>query len=206
MKALRKQGIRVSILTTAQHRSLLDQMMATFGLRVDWDLNAMQPNQTLASLAGRLVPALGMVPREGKPDSVLAQGDITTAFCTSLESFYAGIPFGRLEADLRSGDLSAPFPEEGMRRLSAVVFQKVTERPEAVEFGGVLLVGSDTERFQILSESLRTSKETYQAMGRPCFHYGDGQAGYRIASLLKTSPDGAAFPNTSGCLPAVSHV
>lgn len=121
VKALRNQSFRVSVLATAQHRGLLDQMMATFGLQADWDLDAMQPNQTLASLTGRLVPALDEVIQEAKPDLVLAQGDTTTVFCTALASFYTGIPFGHVEAGLRSGDLTAPFPEEGMRRLSAVL-------------------------------------------------------------------------------------
>lgn len=121
VKALREQGFRVSVLATAQHRGLLDQMMEAFQLKADWDLDAMQPNQTLASLTGRLVPALDGIFRQTRPDIVLAQGDTTTVFCTALTAFYAGIPFGHVEAGLRSGDLTAPFPEEGMRRLSAVL-------------------------------------------------------------------------------------
>lgn len=121
VKALREAGIQARILATAQHRGLLDQMLATFGLRPDWDLDVMKPNQELAQLTGTLVPELHRILKEDAPDAVLAQGDTTTVFCAALASFYAGIPFGHVEAGLRSGDMSAPFPEEGMRRLSAVL-------------------------------------------------------------------------------------
>ncbi len=119
VKALRERGIKTSVLATAQHRGLLDQMLATFDLVPDWDLDAMQPGQTLDALSGRLIPALGQVYREAKADAVLAQGDTTTVFCAALSAYHNGIPFGHVEAGLRSGDLMAPFPEEGMRKLSA---------------------------------------------------------------------------------------
>lgn len=121
VKALRAHGFEASILATAQHRGLLDQMLGTFELRPDWDLDVMKPNQELAQLTGILVPGLHQIMKENHPDAVLAQGDTTTVFCAALAAFYIGIPFGHVEAGLRSGDMSAPFPEEGMRRLSAVL-------------------------------------------------------------------------------------
>ena len=121
VKALRNKGFQAPILATAQHRGLLDQMLSTFELKPDWDLDAMQPGQTLASLTGILIPALEKTFRETRADAVLAQGDTVTVFCAALAAYYAGIPFGHVEAGLRSGQLWAPFPEEGMRRLSAVL-------------------------------------------------------------------------------------
>jgi len=123
VKALRSRGFHAPILATAQHRGLLDQMLSTFKLKPDWDLDVMKPDQTLASLTGVLVPALEKTFREAKADAVLAQGDTITVFCAALAAFYSGIQFGHVEAGLRSGQLSAPFPEEGMRRLSAVLAQ-----------------------------------------------------------------------------------
>lgn len=120
VKALRARGFQAPILATAQHRGLLDQMLATFELSPEWDLDAMRPNQELAHLTGVLVPRLHQLLKEHRPDAVLSQGDTATVFCTALAAFYAGVPFGHVEAGLRSGDLTAPFPEEGMRRLSAV--------------------------------------------------------------------------------------
>jgi UDP-N-acetylglucosamine 2-epimerase (non-hydrolysing) len=97
---------------------MLDQMMATFQLHSDWDLDAMRPGQTLPDLTGRLIPGLTDVFRNSGAQAVLAQGDTTTVFCAALAAYFVGIPFGHVEAGLRSGDLLAPFPEEGMRRLT----------------------------------------------------------------------------------------
>ena len=121
VSALEKIGIDAPILVTAQHRNLLDQMMATFGLESTWDLDAMQPGQSLTSLTGVLIPGLDRIYKEAKPQVILAQGDTTTVFCAALAAFYAGIPFGHVEAGLRSGDMTAPFPEEGMRCLTSVL-------------------------------------------------------------------------------------
>lgn len=342
VRALRKQGFQAPILATAQHRGMLDQMLATFDLIPQWDLDVMTPGQTLASLTGTLVPALDSIFRGSGAQAVLAQGDTTTVFCAALASFYAGLPFGHVEAGLRSGDMTAPFPEEGMRRLSAVlarwhfaptetsrqalleegqadarihvvgntvidallqtaatqppwptmvrplapgerlvlitlhrrenfgtpllrileslkafalrhpearliypvhpnpqvqgpalatlgglpnvelvepleypqlvallqrcylaftdsggiqeeapalgkpvlVFREVTERPEAVEAGGVKLVGSDPNRFLAEAERLWSDSRAYQAMAQPRFPYGDGATSVRIAEIL----------------------
>ena len=119
--ALRGLGFDAPVLATAQHRGLLDQMLGNFGLEPTWDLDVMAPDQTLASLTGALVPALDRIFRDTQPTAILAQGDTTTVFCSALAAFYAGIPFGHVEAGLRSGDLAAPFPEEGMRRLTTVL-------------------------------------------------------------------------------------
>lgn len=121
VRALRQVGIDAPVLATAQHRGLLDQMLATFELKPAWDLDAMQPDQTLASLSSLLIPSLDRIFRDSGANAVLAQGDTTTVFCAALAAFYANIPFGHVEAGLRSGDLAAPFPEEGMRRLTAVL-------------------------------------------------------------------------------------
>lgn len=121
VKALRGRGFAAPILATAQHRGLLDQMLATFGLEPEWDLDAMRPDQGLPELTGRLLPAIGEIIQNSAPAAVLAQGDTTTVFCAALAAFYAKVPFGHVEAGLRSGDLTSPFPEEGMRRLSAVL-------------------------------------------------------------------------------------
>lgn len=119
--ALKEAGHDARILATAQHRHLLDQMLRVFDLAPDWDLDAMRPNQGLPDLTGTLVPALDRVFRAAGPDLVLAQGDTATVLCAALAAFYARIPFGHVEAGLRSGDLAAPFPEEGNRRLVSQV-------------------------------------------------------------------------------------
>ena len=352
--ALEAGGLRPAVLATAQHRGMLDQMMAVFGLKAAWDLDAMRENQTLPELTARLLPRLDAVLEAARPSVVLAQGDTTTVFCTALAAFYRNLPFGHVEAGLRSGDLRAPFPEEAMRRLTSVltrwhfaptgrsrsellregcpdqaihvvgntvidallgmaarpglpwpedlaplapgqrlvlvtlhrrenfgaplqrilgalrgfarahpearivypvhpnpqvcgpareilgglpgvdllapqdypqlvrlmgdahlictdsggiqeeapalgkpvlVFRNVTERPEAVEAGGVLLVGSDPEAFAREAGRLWTDARAYRTMAVPRFPYGDGHAAERIAAVLaREMPGGAASP------------
>ena len=105
----------VKLLATAQHREMLDQVLDLFGLTPDVDLNIMQKNQTLPELTSRLLTSLDKALEDLAPDVVLAQGDTTTVMCAALASFYRKIPFGHVEAGLRTGDLHNPFPEEANR-------------------------------------------------------------------------------------------
>ncbi len=106
------------VLATAQHRQMLDQVLDAFGIRPDRDLDIMQPNQALCTLTARLLLALDAALAEEQPDLVLAQGDTTTVMTAALACFYRRIPFGHVEAGLRTGDLANPFPEE-MNRVVA---------------------------------------------------------------------------------------
>ena len=112
---------RVRVLFTGQHRELLDQMAAVFELEAHDDLRVMQPGQTLPALTARLVTRLDEVLERESPDMVLAQGDTTTVLVTSLACFYRRVPFGHVEAGLRTPDLYSPFPEEANRRLTTVL-------------------------------------------------------------------------------------
>lgn len=123
IQALQDRGIEAPILVTGQHRELLDQMLGVFDLQAQWDLDLMLPNQDLAALTGRLVPGISRILETAQPSAVLAQGDTTTVFCAALAAYYQGLPFGHVEAGLRSGDLRSPFPEEGNRRLAGVLAQ-----------------------------------------------------------------------------------
>lgn len=106
------------VLATAQHRQMLDQVLQVFGIAPDIDLDIMQPGQTLTGLTGRLLIRLEEVLAAERPDAILAQGDTTTVLATALASFYDRIPFGHVEAGLRTGDIANPFPEE-MNRVVA---------------------------------------------------------------------------------------
>lgn len=106
------------ILATAQHRQMLDQVLAFFGLKPDIDLDIMRPNQTLPELTARLLVALDEVLAKEQPDAVLAQGDTTTVMTVALACFYRRIPFGHVEAGLRTWDMQNPFPEEANRVIA----------------------------------------------------------------------------------------
>ena len=114
------------VLATAQHRQMLDQVLDVFGITPDIDLDIMQPGQTLTGLTGRLLIRLEEVLAAERPDAILAQGDTTTVLAMALASFYDRIPFGHVEAGLRTGDISNPFPED----FEMVVVDGVRYRPE----------------------------------------------------------------------------
>jgi UDP-N-acetylglucosamine 2-epimerase (non-hydrolysing) len=118
IRTLKDSGwARVVVIATAQHRDLLDQMLDRFGIRVDHDLNLMRPHQSLSDLISRMLPAIEKILDTEGADCVLAQGDTTTVFASALSAFHVGIPFGHVEAGLRTGNLSQPFPEEGYRQM-----------------------------------------------------------------------------------------
>lgn len=108
----------VRVLATAQHRGLLDQVLAFFGIEPDIDLNIMRPNQALTTLTARLLLELDEVLLAEKPDVLLAQGDTTTVMTAALACFYHRIPFGHIEAGLRTWDMQNPFPEEANRVIA----------------------------------------------------------------------------------------
>ncbi len=116
LRSLRQ--FEVQICVTAQHRSLLDQVLEAFEVTPDFDLDLMRPNQTLAQSTSRIVAALEPVIESARPEMVLVQGDTTTTFCGALAAFYHKIPVGHVEAGLRTWDRWQPFPEEVNRVLT----------------------------------------------------------------------------------------
>lgn len=106
------------LVTTAQHREMLDQILSSFGLKPAIDLSLMQHNQSLAAFASRSLTALSELLAELRPDYVLLQGDTTTVMTAALAAFYQGFRIGHVEAGLRSFDRKNPFPEEINRRIA----------------------------------------------------------------------------------------
>jgi UDP-N-acetylglucosamine 2-epimerase (non-hydrolysing) len=107
-----------SVVSTAQHRELADQVLELFEIRPDADFGAMRPDQTLSALTSRLIEDFDELLSRARPDALLAQGDTTTSMVAALCSYYHKVPFGHVEAGLRTGNLYGPFPEE-MNRLMA---------------------------------------------------------------------------------------
>jgi UDP-N-acetylglucosamine 2-epimerase (non-hydrolysing) len=105
------------VISTGQHRQMIDQVIELFDIKVDLELAAMKPNQTLAGLTSKLIERIDSALARLKPDYCLVQGDTTTVLAAALASFYRRIPLGHVEAGLRTGNLASPFPEEANRRL-----------------------------------------------------------------------------------------
>ncbi|HEX9997077.1 MAG TPA: UDP-N-acetylglucosamine 2-epimerase (non-hydrolyzing) [Abditibacterium sp.] len=112
------ENFRVVTCVTAQHRTMLDQVMNFFGVVPDFDLNIMKEGQTLTQVTSRALEGLESVLMDVKPDIVLAQGDTTTVLAASLAAAYQKIAFGHVEAGLRTDNRFDPFPEELNRRLT----------------------------------------------------------------------------------------
>jgi UDP-N-acetylglucosamine 2-epimerase (non-hydrolysing) len=123
LRLKQEKSVECRVCVTAQHRDLLDQVMEVFGIESDHDLNLMQADQTLASLTAAGIQALDAYLRAERPDLVVVQGDTTTTFIASLAAFYNRVPIAHVEAGLRTGDLTSPWPEEANRVLTSHLAQ-----------------------------------------------------------------------------------
>ena len=146
----RRDNIEAICCVTAQHREMLDSVLEIFKLKPDYDLNIMQPRQTLSSITSRCITGMDEVLEEAKPDLVLVHGDTSTTFAGALAAFYHKVTVGHVEAGLRTYDMYSPFPEEMNRTLvgdiarlhfSPTVANAENLRKEAVQ-GEIFITGN----------------------------------------------------------------
>ncbi|QDW64841.1 non-hydrolyzing UDP-N-acetylglucosamine 2-epimerase [Oerskovia sp. KBS0722] len=122
IKALEaSDGFESVTVVTGQHREMLDQVNELFGIVPDHDLNIMSHGQTLAQIFARVIEGLDPILEKEDPAAVIVQGDTSTSTAAALAAFYRQIPVIHLEAGLRSGDISSPFPEEANRRITTQI-------------------------------------------------------------------------------------
>jgi UDP-N-acetylglucosamine 2-epimerase (non-hydrolysing) len=112
------QSLEATVVLTAQHREMLDQMLRWFEIEPDFDMDIMRPKQTLPELTARVVTGVDGVLTKFKPDLLLVQGDTTSVMAAALAAHYQKVPVGHVEAGLRTEDRYNPFPEEMARRLT----------------------------------------------------------------------------------------
>lgn len=112
-----RQAIKSIVCVTAQHRQMLDQVLDTFKITPDYDLDIMKTGQTLSEVTSRVLCGLEEVIKQASPDIVLVHGDTTTTFAGALAAFYNGVKVGHVEAGLRTYNKKSPFPEEINRQL-----------------------------------------------------------------------------------------
>ncbi len=118
INALSKRGgLNVISCVTAQHREMLDQVLAIANIQPDYDLNLMRADQSLDELTGRLLMGIGKTLDEIQPQRVIVQGDTATAMCGALSAYYRKIPVSHVEAGLRSHNIYHPWPEEVNRKI-----------------------------------------------------------------------------------------
>ncbi len=133
------KGIEARVCVTAQHRAMLDQVLALFSIRPEYDLDIMRDNQDLGHITQAVLGGMTGVFDDFKPDRVLVHGDTTTSFAAALAAYYRMIPVGHVEAGLRTGDIYAPYPEEMNRKLTDAIADR-------------LFAPTDTARENLLAE------------------------------------------------------
>lgn len=117
----RRPELEAVCCVTAQHREMLDSVLDIFGLKPDYDLNVMEPRQTLSTIAAKCLNGMDGVLEQARPDLVLVHGDTSTTFAGALAAFYHKIPVGHVEAGLRTYDKWSPYPEEINRKLVGAI-------------------------------------------------------------------------------------
>lgn len=116
-----KKDFNVRVCVTAQHRSMLDQVISIFKIKVHYDLNIMKPNQDLYDITSSVLLKMRDIIRDFRPNIVFVHGDTTTTSATSLSAFYEKIPVAHIEAGLRTGNIYSPWPEEMNRKITGAI-------------------------------------------------------------------------------------
>ena len=117
----KREGLDVVVCVTAQHRQMLDQVLKTFNVIPDYDLNIMKDRQTLFDITTNILNGIKSILEKEKPDVVLVHGDTSTTFVTALACFYLRIPVGHVEAGLRTYNIYSPYPEEFNREAVSII-------------------------------------------------------------------------------------
>ena len=119
----KRPSLKVVVCVTAQHREMLDQVLNTFAIKSDYDLDIMKQQQSLFDITINILGGIKEVLEKEKPDIVLVHGDTSTTFVTSLACFYLQIPVGHIEAGLRTYNIKSPYPEEFNREAVGIISQ-----------------------------------------------------------------------------------
>jgi len=160
-----RKTLETVVCVTGQHRQMLDQVLAAFGVQPDHDLSIMKEKQTLFDVTSSILEKLKPVLEEEKPDVVLVHGDTSTTFASALACFYLGIPVGHVEAGLRTYNLYSPYPEEFNRQAVSIV-AKYNFAPTEAARDNLLREGRDASSIYVTGntaiDALKTTvRETY---------------------------------------------
>lgn len=166
VKELRKrEGIEVKLLSTGQHRQMLDQVFEVFGEKPDVDLSIMKEGQTLFDITTNILNKIQITLKEEKPDVVLVHGDTSTAFVVALACFYLQIPVGHVEAGLRTYNIYSPYPEE-FNREALGLLAEYNFAPTKLAAENLIKEGKDPKKIYITGNTVidamqHTVKEDY---------------------------------------------
>lgn len=117
-------AVQSRLCVTGQHRQMLDQILALFQIKPDYDLNIMKPGQELTDISCSVLQGLRETIKEFQPDKILVHGDTTSTLFSAIAAYYARIPVAHVEAGLRTGNIYSPWPEEINRTLTGSIADK----------------------------------------------------------------------------------
>ena len=160
-----RKGLQTVVCVTAQHRQMLDQVLETFGVVPDYDLNIMKDKQTLFDITTNILNHIKEILEKEKPDVVLVHGDTSTTFVTALACFYLQIPVGHVEAGLRTYNIYSPYPEEFNRQAVGII-SRYNFAPTQLAADNLIREGKDPSNIYITGNTVidamqHTVKEDY---------------------------------------------
>lgn len=155
----KREEIESIVCVTAQHREMLDQVLKTFDIKPDYDLDIMKKGQTLSDITGRVLKGLEEVIIEAKPDILLVHGDTTTTFAAGLAAFYQQVAVGHVEAGLRTYDKYSPFPEE-MNRQMVDCFTDLYFAPTDLSKENLIKEGKSEEKIFVTGNTVIDAMKT----------------------------------------------
>lgn len=174
-------------IVTAQHREMLDQVLDLFLIRPDYDLDIIQPRQSLAAITSNAITALDSILARTKPDFVVVQGDTSTTFIGALAAFYHKIPVAHVEAGLRTHQRYYPYPEEINRRLTSVL-SDIHLTPTLESKKNLLAEGIPPEKILITGNTVIDALQDVLSWKRDCRHPAlDRIARENLRMILVTS-------------------
>ena len=161
----KRDGIQTLVCVTAQHRQMLDQVLATFNVVPDYDLNIMKDRQTLFDITTNILNSIREILEKEHPDVVLVHGDTSTTFVTALACFYLQIPVGHVEAGLRTYNIYSPYPEE-FNRQGVGIISTYNFSPTPLSASNLIKEGKKKESIYITGNTVidamqHTVKEDY---------------------------------------------
>jgi UDP-N-acetylglucosamine 2-epimerase (non-hydrolysing) len=163
----RRPTMRVCVVSTGQHKQMVEQTLNIFGIVPDIDLGVMVPNQSLAGLSARIFERLDPVLVERAPALLLAQGDTTSVMVAALACFFRQIPYGHVEAGLRTGDLNNPFPEE-LNRVVAGLVSRIHFAPTETARQNLLNERTPAERILVTGNTVIDALLSVTSRELPC--------------------------------------
>ena len=162
----KRPGIKTVVCVTAQHRQMVDQVLDTFEVTPDYDLDIMKDRQTLFDISTTILTGIREILENEKPDVVLVHGDTSTTFITSLACYYLMIPVGHVEAGLRTYNIYSPYPEEFNRQAVGII-AKYNFAPTKLAYEHLVSEGKDASTIYVTGNTVidamqHTVKDDYR--------------------------------------------